>query len=137
MADWFEKYIGKPWEAKARPPDSYNCGELVKSVYRDIFHIEEMAIGANPNVLSECVKSFQARLYGLRPLLENEQRREFDVVFMARSRYEDHCGLAAKTKDGLLIIHCLQSCGVVMESPHEVLGWGFSKLIWYRYAKFN
>jgi hypothetical protein len=133
MNNWFENYVGKPWQANPKPPDSYNCGELLKSVYRDLFNIEEMEIKADAMKLSECVKAFQSRLFGLIPLKELDEKKEFDVVFMARSRYEDHCGLAANTTDGLLILHCLQSAGVVLESPYECLENGFSKLYWYRY----
>jgi hypothetical protein len=133
MLNWFNNYVGKPWEAKPSPPKSYNCGELLKSVYRDLFDIEEMAIKADAMKLTECVKAFQYKLFGLIPLKDDDPKEEFDVVFMARSRYEDHCGVAAKTTDGLLILHCLQDGGVVLESPYDCLNHGFSKLLWYRY----
>ena len=87
----------------------------------------------DPNDLPARVRRCEAGLFWLRPLGEGEPRKELDCVFMAKSRYEDHCGIAVATSDGLLVMHCLQSLGVVLESPLEAMSHGFSRLNWYRH----
>jgi hypothetical protein len=131
--EWYGKYIGKPWEARPRPPESFNCGELLRHVFLDRLGIEAHAIPADAMDLTERVLAFTAGVFGLRPLGDDEPRKEFDCVFMRKTRYEDHCGVAVRTADGLLILHCLQRLGVVLESPLEVMGQGFSHINWYRY----
>ena len=31
---WHEEYLGKPWVQNPNPPHSFNCGELVRHVYK-------------------------------------------------------------------------------------------------------
>jgi hypothetical protein len=61
--------------------------------------------------------------------------RDFDCAFFARTNYEDHCGIGARTSDGLLILHCLQNVGVVLERPQEALARGFREIFWYRHER--
>ena len=129
---WEAAYVGKPWVANPTPPLSYNCGELVRAVHKDVLGFVGERITADASSLAESVKAFKAERFGLRPLREDEGPRDFDVVFLARARYADHCGVAVETLDGLMILHCLQGGGVVLESPREALGRGFARLEWYR-----
>ena len=128
MSGWHERYLGRPWAAAPSPPDSYNCGELLRAVHRDRFGIGSAEITADPRRLSECVRAFVPGMFGLRPLGDGERPREFDCCFFFRARYADHCGIAVGTADGLLVMHCVERGGVVMESPPEALGRGFSRL---------
>jgi hypothetical protein len=130
--NWTEKYVGKSWQAVPNPPASYNCGELLRHVYLDMFNYDAHKIEADANSLKSSLKAFSPSLFGLRALREDEQPREFDIVFFARSKYFDHCGVLADTQDGLMVLHCLQSCGVVLESQNENLTHGFKKLEAYR-----
>jgi hypothetical protein len=130
---WYESYVGKPWEAVPRPPESYNCGELVRAVLLERRGIDLGEICEDPTDLVGRIKCFDSRLFGLRELGPGEARREYDCVFMAKSRYDDHCGIAVNTLDGLMILHCLQTSGVVMETPLETMTYGFRRLNWYRH----
>ena len=133
-APWYEKYVGKPWAARPEPPESFNCGELLRHTHLEKFGTETIGIRANALNLRECVENMRPEIFGLRPLAEGEKIKDFDCVFFGRaSKYEDHCGLAANTPDGLLILHCLQNCGVVLESPAEAKARGFQRLIYYRH----
>jgi cell wall-associated NlpC family hydrolase len=134
---WWEAHVGKPWEAVPRPPDSFNCGELVRHVFRERLGLGLAGITADAASLSESVRAFVPALFGLRPLAGGERPREFDCAFMARARYSDHCGIAVGTGDGLLVMHCVQGCGVVIESPLEVLGRGFARLEWFRHGELG
>jgi len=135
MAPWYEQYIGRPWEAAPRPPHSFNCGELLRHVLKENHGIDTTDIEANALSLRECVQNMRPAIFGLKPLAQDESPRDFDCVFFARSNYEDHCGLVAKTPDGLLILHCLQGAGVVMERPLEALARGFREIIYYRHER--
>jgi hypothetical protein len=134
---WHEAYVGKPWKASPNPPLSYNCGELCRSVYLDRLGLETAVIKADARKLDEVVRAFDPATFGVRPLAEGEARREFDIVFMRRARYADHCGVAVDTADGLLILHCLQARGVALDSPMEALGRGFARLDWHRYVELD
>jgi hypothetical protein len=135
MKNWWERYLGKPWRPQPEPPASYTCGELLRTVHRDLFGIEAAEILANPLSLRQCVEAMTPERFGLRPLTAGERPVEFDSVFMARVKYEDHCGIGAQTADGLLILHCQQGVGVVMDSQAELMGQGFRHLTWYRHRE--
>ena len=131
---WFDKYVGKPWEAMPRPPESYNCGELVRAVHMDVFGIDTHKVfEASAEDKKEWVCAFARVRDGFKRLPDGERPREFDSVGFARGRFEDHCGIGVQTADGLLILHCLKTAGVVLESPIEALSRGFSRLAWYRH----
>lgn len=134
---WYEQYIGKPWVAAPLPPDSFNCGELLRYVHREHLGIETANIEANARSLRECVANMRPEIFGLRPLADDEEPQDYDCAFFARSRYEDHCGIAAQTVDGLLILHCLQGVGVVLESVLEAKARGFCGIIWYRHKRLD
>ena len=91
---WYDSYIGKPWEAVPRPPESFNCGELLRSVLSDRKGVQYNKIDVDATRLTDCVKAFDPAIFGLRAREDGEERRELDCVFLARGRYEDHCGIA-------------------------------------------
>jgi hypothetical protein len=135
--EWHEGYLGKPWAARPEPPASYNCAVLCASVYRDVFGIEVGEITRDGSDLTDCVTGLgeaagNPGIWGLDRLPEGAAKREFDCVFMARVRYDDHCGIAVRTADGMLIMHCLQTGGVVLDAPIDLLARGFSRLTWFR-----
>lgn len=130
--EWWLKYLGKPWRPIPAPPHSFTCGELLRAAYRDGFGLDVPEIIADPLILRDCVTAMTPGRYGLRPLGPDEEPREFDAVFMARVKYDHHVGLGALTGEGLMILHCLEEAGVVLESPADLRGRGFQRLSWYR-----
>jgi len=137
MANWWEKYLNKPWKAEPEPPHSFNCGELLRRVYWDEFGIETLPILADASDLRQCIKAMTGERYGLAPLKQTDRPRNYDSVFMARGKFDDHCGIAAGTVEGLLVLHCLQGVGVVLESVGELAGRGLKHLSWYRHERLN
>lgn len=132
MSEWWLKYLGRPWAAVPNPPASYTCGELLRAVYRDEFGVDTAHILADPLVLRDCVAAMVPERHGLYPLQPGQAPIEFDAVFMARVKYDNHVGIAAQTTEGLMVLHCMQGAGVVLESPGELAGRGFRRLHWYR-----
>lgn len=136
--NWFLPYLGKPWEGVPHPPASYTCGELLRAVHLDLFGIDTPPVPApDARVLRDCLDSMRPEYYGLLPLPEDAAPREFDSVFLARSKYEDHCGIACMTADGLLVLHCQQRVGVHLSSPGELLASGYRGLRWYRHRDMD
>lgn len=136
--NWHLRYLGKPWVGVPNPPESYTCGELLRAVHRDLLGIETPPVPApDARVLRDCIDSMMPGFYGLRPLPDGEAPREFDAVFLTRNRYEDHCGIACMTSDGLLILHCQQRVGVHLSSPSELLASGYRGLRWYRHERMD
>lgn len=136
--DWYLDYLGKPWKASPNPPESYNCGELVRHIYIDLFDIQTSAIPvANAQSALQCARAMKPEIFDLLPLPENAEPHEFDVCFMGRKTLLGHCGIAVETGDGLRILHCPESsCGVTLNSPMELKFMGFPYIRWFRYKDF-
>lgn len=78
--------------------------------------------------------SVAAGFYGLEARPPGERPREFDVAFFARARDRDHCGVACMTADGLMILHCVQRSGVLLDSLAALRGcYGFRDVGWFRH----
>lgn len=137
-ANWWLQYLGKPWQARPCPPHSYNCGELVRSVYKDLCGIDSALIPvSDANSRLACARAMRPELFDLWPLPENCQPQDLDVVFMGRQSLLGHCGMAVNTSEGLKILHCLQTpCGVVLEGTQELRLTGFNKMRWFRHRYF-
>lgn len=129
--------MGKQWAAAPDNVNTFNCGELVRAVYRRQHQIDMACIEANAALLRECVRAMQPARFGLHPLAAGESPREFDVVFLMRAMREDHVGIAARTCEGLRVLHCQQGVGVTMDSPAELVAMGFKYLRWYRHEELT
>ena len=130
-ACWFEEYLGRPWARVPEPPQSYTCGELCRAVLRERLGIETPLIHADAGILRECIENIgQPEAYGLVPV---EEPREFDLAFLIRGRMRDHVGIAVDTAEGLMILHCQQGSGVILQSPAEMLGTGWRRIEWFRH----
>lgn len=136
--DWYLDYLGKPWQAKPNPPESYNCGELVRHIYIDLFNIQTSAIPvANAQSSLQCARAMKPEIFDLIPLSETETLQEFDVCFMGRKTLMGHCGIAVDTSEGLRILHCPESAsGVTLNSPIELRVAGFPYIRWFRHKGF-
>lgn len=134
--DWYLKYLGKPWQASPNPPESYNCGDLVRAIHLDIFGIDTPPIPIqDAHSRRQCLEAMRPDYFGLEPLSGNEEPREFDVAFMGRTRLA-HCGIAVNTDCELKILHCPESqCGVCLDSLLELKMMGFPNIRWFRHRK--
>lgn len=135
MQEWWMQYLGKPWRAVPTPPDSYNCGELVRAVHRDMLGIDSPTIPiVDATSRMQCVRAMQPGLFGLEPLPEGEAPRTFDVAFLGRRTCLAHCGMVVKASDGLRILHCPESAaGVCLDTLPELRLAGFPSVRWFRH----
>lgn len=131
---WWLQYLGKPWEAVPNPPESYNCGELVRGIHHDFFGIETVAIPVTTAASRlQCLKAMQPELFGLEPVTRDFVK-EFDVAFLGQRTRLSHCGIAVDTSEGMKILHCPEAgCGVCLDSLLELRMMGFSQVKWFRH----
>lgn len=136
--NWYLKFLGRPWQANPNPPESYNCGELIRSIYREFLGIDLNAIPiSNAESSLQCARAMRPEIYDLFPLSENENPKQFDICFMGRKTLLGHCGLAVDTNEGLRILHCPEAgSGVVIDSILELKFAGFPSIKWFRYKDF-
>ncbi|MDR1660426.1 MAG: hypothetical protein LBR94_08855 [Desulfovibrio sp.] len=138
MGNWHERYLGIPWAAVPEWPESATCGELVRHVFLDLHGIESAPIPVpDAGILRDCIAAMSPDGYPLEKLPDGEHPRDFDICFLGKARYLDHVGIGARTADGLLILHCMQGAGVVMDSPAELAAMGFTRQRWYRCTRLE
>lgn len=117
--EWYEKLINRPWAGRPRPPYSFNCGELIRYIYRKRLGIEMPAVWADGNSLRQSIVNMnQPQVYGFHPC--EPPYRPFDICIMKRSVRRDHVALIVQTSVGLLFLHCIQGAGVVLENEFEI-----------------
>ena len=137
--NWYLAYLGKPWEATPCPPESYNCGELVRSVHRDMVGIDSPAIPiTDAHSRLQCLKAMQPDIFGLLPLPDEESPRSLDVAFLGRQNRLAHCGMVVETAEGLRVLHCPQcSSGVVLDDLLQLRLSGFPVVRWFRHKDMS
>ena len=138
-ADWWLPYLGKPWAAVPNPPESYNCGELVRAAHRDLVGIDTPPIPVtNAGSRSQCLKAMQPEFFGLEPLPLKDVPRTLDVVFLGRRERFGHCGIVVWTTEGLRILHCPEApCGVSLDTLLELRVAGFPNLRVFRHRDMD
>ena len=120
MRGWHEAYIGKPWASPPEPPRSFNCGELLRHVYRIHLGLETPPIVADPGNARSCARDIRnLRRYG--DFYEVAMPRDFDLALMGLGLHKTHVGLVA----GECVLHCVEGAGVLLEDIFAMLclGW--------------
>lgn len=132
---WFDRYLGAPWQGVPHPPKSYTCGELIRHIYREFFGVLLVPVPVpDANSLRDSLRAMDPAYFGLEPLEEGEDPREFDCVFLARRSMTDHCGIAAMTSEGLKVLHCMNPHGVMLDGLPD-LRWqqGYTRFMWWKH----
>lgn len=119
MAAWYEKYLGKPWKGIGNPPQSFNCGDLVKYVYEHELGIKMPSVWANASSLREALANLaMPEAYGFEPF--DGAVRPFDLCFVQRNVRRDHVAIVVSTVGGLMFLHSVSGCGVILETMFEM-----------------
>lgn len=121
------------------PPESFNCGELIRYVYHEDLGIESLPILIDAADLRKRLKALQETMfrYDLLPLKVDQTPQEYDIIFMSKGKYKDHCGLGVETNEGVMVLHCQEGRGAIINSPFELISMGFKELLWARYEGLN
>ena len=110
---WAHRYIGRPWIAGARGPESFDCWGLFLWVQGKHFGRELPLIPVDALSLRVVLKTFS----------DHPERKRWqhvsapkhgDAVLMRQSRYPVHVGIWLDI-DGGGVLHCAQSVGVVFQ----------------------
>ena len=117
---WHEQYLGRPWAHSPKPPESFNCGELLRFIYRERFGIETPLIVADTLDLRSCIKDIReiGRYWNFQRV---DMPRDFDIAVMSRSVEADHVGICV----GGDILHCRPKVGVFLDDVFTLrnMGW--------------
>jgi hypothetical protein len=131
--EFITSLIGKPWQANAKGPDSYDCWHLATHVQKELFHrnaphIQVPEVPTWPWMISQF--RFHPELRNWKEI-PNNQTLLYDgldgaIVLMARHSNPAHCGVLL-AKEGA-ILHCDQRSGVVFQEPMDLKMEGWAKL---------
>ncbi len=130
---WYEEFLARPWEGVPSPPESFNCGELLRYVFlRDFGHLCAPIPVQDARDLRGCLDSMTPPYYGLHEVPEAEAK-EKDGVFMARRKYVDHCGLLVVLPNGeRRVLHCAPRGGVQLSTFLELRSLGYTSFSFWR-----
>ena len=113
MKHWSNKYIGKPWEAYASGPDSFDCWGLVRHVLINEFNVH--ALQRYADVITDDHREFHRMVLGEMKLGRWRQVHspvEGAVVLLARKKAFSHIGIVAST----VVLHVRDGSSTCRES---------------------
>lgn len=120
MMRWHEQYLGKPWEHNPNPPHSFNCGELLRHIYRQYMGYDAPLVLADTRDVRSCIKDVGniGRYADFYPVTVPQ---DFDIAVLSRGGPADHVGLYVNGD----ILHCHPRVGVSLDSAFalSVMGW--------------
>ena len=125
---WHEEYLGKPWQANPNPPESFNCGELLRYVYKKHFDYDAPILLADALDLRSCVRDVQNIQRYYSNMKKVTRAQDFDLAVLWRGIIPDHVGLYAAGS----ILHCRPNVGVFLDDAFTIESFGWRKIEYYR-----
>ena len=131
VRSWAIHYIGRPWVAGARGPESFDCWGFFLWVQRAHFGRDLPEIPVDALNLRCVLTTFRDHPERLRwdPVSAPQQG---DAVLMRQARHPMHVGVWLDV-DGGAILHCAQSAGVVFQNMTSLGGHGWQVEGFYRF----
>jgi len=134
MNHWSDRYIGKPWEAYASGPDSFDCWGLVHHVLQDVFKVSGIAryldVATNDPLKFHDAVLLEVQSGHWRSIPTS---RPGAVVLMGRTRVFSHVGIVAQG----VVLHCREGVGVCRESLPALGVLGFRMLEFWVHDGLN
>jgi len=127
MMRWHEEYLGKPWAHNPNPPKSFNCGELLRHVYKRFFNYDAPILLADTEDLRSCIRDV-ANILRYANFYSVEIPQDFDVAVMSRGGSADHVGLFC----GGNILHCRPKVGVFLDDAFTLAHSGWRSIAYLR-----
>lgn len=128
---WTAKYIGKPWRVNPNPPQSFNCGELVRYVYKHELGIFSPPLIADVNKVRECIRDIRS-LKRYANFVQVFDKEAFDVAVFDMRGLSMHIGLYVPDD---LVMHADEEAGcVVIDDVAAIKSLGYD-IKWYRIKK--
>jgi cell wall-associated NlpC family hydrolase len=124
---WHEQYLGKPWTHIPDPPNSFNCGELLRHIYKTHLGHDAPPLLADTQDVRSCIRDVGniGRYASFRRV---DRPQDFDVAVMSRGGPADHVGLYC----GGNILHCRPRVGVFLDDVFTLQSFGWRKIAWLR-----
>jgi len=124
---WHEQYLGKPWKNPADPPNSFNCGDFVRWVYKTHLGYDAPPLLADTGSLRSCIRDIRgiARYANFEAV---SSPQDFDIALMARGEEEDHIGVSV----GSDILHCRPGVGVFLDDVFTLRNMGWRRIRYIR-----
>jgi len=122
---WATKYIGRPWVKDGDGPDEFNCGGLVRYLYRERLGIEVPTVDVDALSLLSVAKLLKDKDGGLhKDWVKVEAPKDMDAVELSHAKDPHHVGLWLDV-DGGGVLHCVQGIGVMFSNPTNLhmSGW--------------
>ena len=126
--NWHEQYLGKPWAHNPDPPNSFNCGELLRHIYRVHLGYDAPVLLADTQDIRSCVRDIADMNRYFMEYQTVEIPRDFDIALMSRGGAPDHVGLYC----GGNILHCRPQVGVFLDDVFTLLHSGWPKITYIR-----
>jgi hypothetical protein len=124
---WHEQYLGKPWKHNPDPPHSFNCGELLRWIYREHFGMEVPVIVADTEDLRSCIQDIR-EINRYWDFEYTANPRDFDIAVMSRGGLSDHVGVCV----GSDILHCRPKVGVFLDDIFMLRNMGWRNIRYLR-----
>lgn len=128
MIFWHEEYLGIPWSHNPDPPRSFNCGELLRHIYKKHFGYDAPLILADTKDIRSCIRDVE-NIKRYAEFYEVEVPKDFDIAVMSKGGRPNHVGICAYGD----ILHCHSKIsGVTLDSIISLCAMGWSKISYLR-----
>lgn len=130
--EWINDLVGRPWAEVPEPPASYNCGELLRYIYRTRLGIASPPIMVNSNDLRQvCLAVRDLQAFGNFRLVDVPA--DYDIVELYRGSEPDHVGMYFGANGGG-VLHCQRNTGVVFDRVFALRALGWRSISFNRHA---
>ena len=107
---WLNAYIGIPYEAGGRGPDSYDCYGLCMAIYADVFEIDLPDWQGDVNCIADRTEAIDD-VVNTGNWMDLEEPFDGCFVICARQKASYHLGLYFAGG----VVHAWEGCGVIYE----------------------
>ena len=130
---WAIQYIGRPWIAGERGPESFDCWGLFLWVQKTHFSRKLPVIPVDALNLRTVLHTFKTHPERQRWAVVDVPQQG-DAVLMRQSRHPVHVGVWVEA-DGGGVLHCAQQAGVVFQQLISLASHGWQVEGYYRWKE--
>lgn len=131
---WANDYVGRPWVAGARGPESFDCWGLLCDVYAKHYGIIlEHYAHVDPKDTRTVARLLASATDGAPLWTPLEKPADGCAVAMSTGRAFHHVGVWLDL-DGGIILHAMDRLNVLAQSLHAVRSLGITRIAYYAHA---
>jgi len=122
---------GIVWRGGADGPNAYDCWSFVRYVQREHFGRELPGVHVDAGNPHQVRRAFAGQAEERAKWWYVKAPAEGDCVLMSHARFHSHIGVWIAA-DGGGILHCLEGCGVVFNTPAQLRAAGWGRVEYFR-----